>query len=188
MKHPSSRMLFAYWDSLRGDRAAPERGEIQAGALRHVLADAFVLANDDTPRFRLAGTRICTFFCQELAGAEFGRIWNHDDRAEIDGLIRLPVENSVGIVAGAIARNVNGSEVAAEMILLPLRHRGRTDARLIGALSFSTLPSWAGLVPLACLELRSLRIIEGEREPEPSSDPSPRTRRSEFVVHEGGVV
>ncbi len=43
MKHPTSRMLFSYWDSLRGDRAAPERGEIEPGAIRHILAETFIL-------------------------------------------------------------------------------------------------------------------------------------------------
>ena len=43
MKHSTSRMLFSYWDALRGERAAPERSEIEPGEIRHILADTFIL-------------------------------------------------------------------------------------------------------------------------------------------------
>ena len=43
MKHATSRMLFAYWDALRGERSSPERGAINPGAIRHILADTFIL-------------------------------------------------------------------------------------------------------------------------------------------------
>ena len=49
MKHPTSRMLFSYWDGLRGARAARERGEIEPGEIRHILADTFVLEIDPAP-------------------------------------------------------------------------------------------------------------------------------------------
>ena len=59
MKNASTRLVFEYWDALRGERSAPERGEIEPGALRHALADTFVLENEPIgPVFRLAGTRI----------------------------------------------------------------------------------------------------------------------------------
>ena len=61
MKHATSRLLFAYWDGLRGDRAAPERSQIEPGQIRHILADTFILAiePDGQAEFRLAGTRAC---------------------------------------------------------------------------------------------------------------------------------
>jgi len=46
MKHAASRELYAYWQENRGTRVAPERTEIEPGAIRSVLADAFVLPLD----------------------------------------------------------------------------------------------------------------------------------------------
>ena len=46
MKHAASRELYAYWQEKRGTRPAPERTEIEPGAIRGVLADAFILALD----------------------------------------------------------------------------------------------------------------------------------------------
>ncbi len=55
MKYASSQIVYAYWDRLRGDRAAPERGEIEPGEIREALADAFVLEMvDGVAMFRLA--------------------------------------------------------------------------------------------------------------------------------------
>ena len=48
MKHAASRELYAYWEELRGQRPAPERAEIEPGAIRHVLSEAFILALDDS--------------------------------------------------------------------------------------------------------------------------------------------
>jgi hypothetical protein len=74
MKHATTRMIFAYWDALRGERSAPERGEIEPGEIRHVLADTFVLevAPERIATIRLAGTRICAFFGRELRGESIG--------------------------------------------------------------------------------------------------------------------
>ena len=73
MKHPSIRELFDYWNKRRGGRPAPERGEIEPGAIRHVLADTFILAFDAGAGhpFRIAGTRVCALFGRELKGAAF---------------------------------------------------------------------------------------------------------------------
>ena len=66
MKHATTRMIFSYWDSLRGERMAPERGEIEPGEIRHVLADTFILeVVERNAVIRLAGTWICAFFGRE---------------------------------------------------------------------------------------------------------------------------
>jgi len=66
MKHASSRELFMHWQDRRRARIAPERAEIEPGAIRKALADVFLLGAeaDAEPRFRLAGTRVCALFGQ----------------------------------------------------------------------------------------------------------------------------
>ena len=49
MKHAASRELYAYWQEKRGARPAPERTDIEPGAIRAVLADAFILASTAAP-------------------------------------------------------------------------------------------------------------------------------------------
>ena len=189
MKHATSRMLFAYWDAIRGERAAPERGDLQPGAMRHVLADAFILhvEPDAPPVFRLAGTRCCALFGRELKGTRFHAAWPANRRPEADRLVASVAAEATGRIVGLLGANENGSEVALELLLLPLRHRGRTESRLLGSLSPVTLPSWAGLVPLRTLEMRSLRVIEAAGKLDGANAAgSANERRRQFVVHEGG--
>jgi len=70
MKHAASRELYAYWEAKRGTRPAPERAEIEPGAIRGILSDTFILALDrglGRP-VRLAGTRVCALFDREIKG------------------------------------------------------------------------------------------------------------------------
>ena len=73
MKHAASRELYAYWEEKRGTRPAPERAEIEPGAIRGVLSDAFILAIDRSAGhpIRLAGTRVCALFDREIKGRSF---------------------------------------------------------------------------------------------------------------------
>ena len=66
MKHPSSLAFFAYWNAQRGDARAPERSEIEPGAVRELLGDIFVLSydNDAGYPFRVAGTRVSALLCK----------------------------------------------------------------------------------------------------------------------------
>lgn len=191
MKHTTSRMLFSYWDGLRGERAAPDRADIRPGDIRHVLADAFILAQEDDlgPVFRLAGTRVEALFGRDLRDKGFRALWPAGDQTEADHLVGLVSGDAVGLVIGLLGRNENGSEIPLEMLLLPLRHRGRTDRRMLGSLSPASIPSWAGLVPLRSVTTRSLRIVQPNRNLDRASDAPPvrpGRRSTMFVVHEGG--
>ena len=188
MKHATSRILFAYWDALRGERAAPDRSDVQPGGMRHVLSDTFILANEREAHFRLAGSRICALFGRDIAGASFRDLWQQGDTAEADRMVETVLHDTSGIVAGALGVNANGSEIALELLLLPLRHGRRTDRRMLGSLSPATIPSWAGLVPLMELRLRTVRTIVTRVSDENAMDLSGMPdRRHPFVLHEGGL-
>jgi hypothetical protein len=65
--------LYAYWNQLRGARSAPERNDIDPGAIRSVLADTFVL-DFDAQRgfpFRISGSRANALFLREMRGFSF---------------------------------------------------------------------------------------------------------------------
>jgi hypothetical protein len=191
MKHAATRMIFSYWDALRGERAAPERGEIEPGEIRHVLADTFILEIQDDRRadFRLAGTRICALFGRELKGCDFASIWDDSARTEAGRNVEIVTMETAGVVAGLHGTTAGGEDLELEMILLPLRHRGRTHSRILGALSPSHLPHWLGFDAINGVTTASMRVIwptgrVQTREFAAVDDPYERRRR--FVVHEGG--
>ena len=77
MKHPSSREFFAYWDEKRGDARAPERSDIEPGAVRGLLGDILVLSYDSEAGypFRVAGTRISALLGRDLKDQSFSGLF-----------------------------------------------------------------------------------------------------------------
>ena len=189
MKHPSSRMLFSYWDGLRGERAAPERGEIEPGEIRHILADTFILeiGPDRQATFRLGGTRVCALFGRELKGEPLHGLWPGDAQAEMRHFIDIVLDETAGVVVGLVGARDDEVTLDLEMVLLPLRHRGKTQARLLGSLSPRTAPAWIGYRPLTHLTTISHRVIwpSGRPLPRDVAD-GPAERRTQFVLHPGG--
>ena len=102
----TTRLLFAHWDRLRGERAAPTRGDIDPAHLRSFLADVFML--DAKPwqegRIRLAGTRVCALFGHELKGQRLPELWFECERAEISRLIGAVTGGMHGLVASLTGR------------------------------------------------------------------------------------
>ena len=191
MKHRSSQILFAHWNETRGRRAMPDRGEIDPGSMRGGLPDAFIVATDPLTEhpFRLAGTRVCALFNRELKGSSFLQLWDSEQREQIAGLVAVVTEEAVGVVAGASGISAEGVSLDLELLLLPLQHGGRTDARLIGTLSPLSAPYWLGAHPLGPLALKEHRYL-GPRmnTPAPVLTLPPGTRRIRhgLAVYDGG--
>jgi hypothetical protein len=193
MKHPSTRAVFDYWNEKRGSRPAPERGDIDPGAIRHALGDTFMLAADfvDQLRFRLSGTRVCALFGREMKGEEFQALWNETSRAQIENLLTVVNEETIGAVAGVTGYAEDGASVDLEFLLLPLAHIGHARVRALGVLTPLVAPYWLGEKPLATLELGVLRHIGAGIEPTTAPD-FPRAvetvrLRHGFVVYSGGL-
>ena len=161
MKTASTRALFTYWDGLRGQRTAPERGEIEPGAIRHALLDTFILeTSSDGPNFRLAGTRLCALFGGELKDRTItSLVAGMAPRVELARLIEAVMDESAGAVAGLSIGAESGSAADFELLVLPLRHRGKTHARVLGALSPVSACPWLGLLPVKSVDIRSMRFI-----------------------------
>ena len=161
MRLAASRELHSYWNILRGGRSAPERSEVDPSAIRGVLADTFILEVDNFQRypFRIAGTRTNSLFARELKGGAFLDLWQESEQREIAAILASVAEEAVAVLAGAATRPQGLQRLDFELLLLPLRHHGDLQARILGAMSPAALPSWVGLLPAAPLTLSSLRVL-----------------------------
>jgi hypothetical protein len=192
MKHASSRELFSYWNQRRGIRTAPERGDIEPGAIRAALGDTFILSDDPAGGhcFRLAGTRVCALFGRELRGEAFTALWAASSRPAVRDLVAAVGDEPTGVVAGASGRTAEGFANDLELLLLPLHHRGRTGIRMIGVLSPLAPPVWLGSSRLEGIALGSLRHVgpgvEATPAPRFAAPAGPSQPRRGFVVYEGG--
>lgn len=194
MKHSSTRSLYAYWNEQRGARPAPDRGQIEPGAIRTSLGDCFILGceAEEAPVFRLAGTRVCSLFGREVKGEAFGDLWNESDRGAIADLLAIVGNEIAGIVAGVGGTTAAGDPVDLELLLLPLRHRGSSRTRQIGVLAPLTVPFWLGATPLAALTLKSHRHVGPRLEAQPvtpfmAAAEGGRVRHG-LLVYDGGRI
>jgi hypothetical protein len=128
MKHPSSREFFAYWDEKRGSARAPERSEIEPGAVRELLGDIFVLSFDPPGGypFRVAGTRVCALLGCDQKGQSFSALFKPESRREIEDIIGIVAEEMLAAVAGISAIADDGSLAHLELLLLPFNNRAHT--------------------------------------------------------------
>ena len=160
MKHQATRDLYAYWNALRRGRSAPDRSEIEPTAIRDVLADTFMLDIDQSHAFpiRLAGTRFNGLFDAEQKGRSFLELWRAEERRNVAAVLTTVVDGACPVVAGGVAAPAGQLEAGSfEFLFLPLRHHGKTHARLLGIATpaASREPAWLGLLPLGPMALRS---------------------------------
>jgi hypothetical protein len=188
MKHAASRELYAYWEERRGTRLAPERAEIEPGAIRGVLSDAFILGLDKTAGhpLRLAGTRVCALFGRELKGDPFVGLWAADSRPIVSSLLAILADECVGTVAGVTAQNGAGEAIDLELLLLPLGARRPRFARAIGVLAPLKVPQWLGESPIDGLTLGSRRHVGAAIKESLLPRFMTRHSRRGLVVYEGG--
>ena len=166
MKLAASQQLYAYWNELRGARSAPERNDIDPGAIRGILADTFILEFDGRRDFpmRVVGTRTSALFLRELRGAPFLDLWRAEDRDETRAILASVADEAQPFLIGAVGTPLGFAPVEVEALLLPLRHHGDTHARVLGCCAPNSAPHWLGLVAVASLGLLTLRALaESER-------------------------
>ena len=137
MKHPSSREFFAYWDGKRADARAPDRSEIEPGAVRELLGDIFVLSYDASAGypFRVAGTRICALFGHDVKDKSFSALFAEDSRREVEEIIAAVAEEMLPAIAGVTATSPDGALAHLELLLLPFNTRAHAPISLTGLLA-----------------------------------------------------
>ena len=167
MKLAVTMELYAYWNRLRARRSAPERSDVDPGAIRGVLADTFVLDFDEAHGFpfRIAGSRANAIFLKELRGRPFLDLWLDADRSELESVLHCVADEAQAFLIGAQARPLGLGAVDLEIILLPLRHHGLTHSRLLGAFAVHAAPAWMGLMGAGPIALASLRALDSSTRP-----------------------
>lgn len=192
MKHPSNCELYAYWNERRGNRLAPERADIEPSAIRRVLGDTFVLAVDGIGHypFRLAGTRLCALFGRELKSESFVKLWERAGQTSMRELLAVVMEEKTGVVASVTGSTSDDSILAVnmELLLLPLSHESRSEARVIGALAPMAAPYWLGARAVGPLRLGMFRHVGAavEAAPVPRIVAAAGRTRHGLVVYQGG--
>jgi hypothetical protein len=190
MKQPATLELYSYWNHLRGARLSPEREEVDPLAIRHILADTMMLETDDDRTFpvRISGTRLNALFLGEQKGRAFIDLFAPAERQSAAAMILSMLNGARPVVATLSAAPHADEPATLELLLLPLRHRGKAQARILGALTPVAIPSWLGLRPALCLRMISMRFVEeapAQDTPEQLAGRMKARRRGLFVIPGG---
>ena len=208
MKTEQTRELYQYWSDLNAIYGIPERHRIEPSPIAGILGDTFILELGEfgENRYRLAGTRLCAAFCQELKGQSFFLSWEKQDRKTIAGIVDAVCQDQVAALIGSSARSGDNRMISLETLLLPLLHDGAKQRRLLGLTTSHTRPVWLGSDPILSLSMSSWRIIDpagraesfnssfnkkfdAEKPPiVPASDPLTGRRVKHLTVMDGGKM
>jgi hypothetical protein len=198
MRQPATLELYTYWNLLRGARLSPEREEVDPQAIRHILADTMMLEADEDRTFPvcISGTRLNALFLGEQKGRAFIDLFAPAERQSAAAMILSMLNGAQPVVATLTAAPQGDEPATLELLLLPLRHRGKAQgsiphSRILGALSPIGAPSWLGLRPALCLRMISMRFIEDSTKTPRDETPAELTRRMKarrrgFSVIAGG--
>jgi hypothetical protein len=161
MRNDGTNELFAYWNRLRGTRAAPERGEVAPASIGKNLADTFIIQalGHGEPRFRLAGTRICSIYGRELRGSTFASLWQTKDRSNIARLVKNSMNNKSVVQLNYEGRTTRGRKALFQLILLPLANEAN-DRHILGMVTSPGRPFWLETDAIIENRLQSISIID----------------------------
>lgn len=193
--HPGSRQLFRQWEMLRAERACPTREDFEFAPLKTILPDIVVIDRDflrNSFRFRLAGTRVCALFNQNLTGYDATTGWDSFESDVISRHLLTVVNQQQPAVIRMRLTTDRGQVVAAELIALPVQMRESHRMQIIGGLFPFRAAQSLGHSGIVKRELVSARVIWTEHlqplqrtEPESVVPPMRLTRR-DFTLIDGG--
>ena len=161
MRQAVTQQCHAYWDAARGARLVPEWRDIDPIAIRGIMGDTFVLRVDGARQFPVAsaGERINGLFNLALPGRSFVSLWDIAHRAEIAELCANVCDEAGPGVLGLEVLSAGERAAPLEMLLLPLREKGRTHARILGSLAGHCPPATPSIAADRRFAFVSMRIL-----------------------------
>ncbi|MFO1033719.1 MAG: PAS domain-containing protein [Hyphomicrobiales bacterium] len=133
--HPGSRALFRHWETLRAERPCPNREELELGAVVEFVPDLLILERDhmrNSFRYRLAGTRVCELFGENLTSTNFLAGWDSFEADVINKHLLQTLANFQPALFRLRLTTDLRQQVAAEVLALPLRMKGSQRIQVLG--------------------------------------------------------
>lgn len=126
--------VLSYWYSLRKANSAPLRTQLDPTAIRSRLPDLFMLGWRELDLvFRLAGTRICELFGEELREQVFLDLWHPSQKDKVIEAALSALRSELPVICDVSAIQ-DSKAIDIEILLLPLRGPDGSCDRLLGTL------------------------------------------------------
>lgn len=161
VRNKNNIQLYTYWNTLRQEKKAPHRFDVDPSQITSLLSEAFILEykSYDDYSFRLAGTKVCKQFGRELKNNNFMDLWSLKDQQDIKNLMFCITTDAAVGVCNFTAEAENGHNIDYEMILLPLLHHDHSISRIIGTMVTNSQTYWLGTSPFQRCELQNITLF-----------------------------
>jgi hypothetical protein len=178
MRQKSTKKLYAYWNEVRAGQPAPKRFDIEPVKLASILPETFILeyTPESTYRFRLAGTKLCEIFAEELRGMSLADLFDVTNETSIQALVDTTRTRAAAINLLVEATSEMGRHVDLEILILPLRLSGDRIDRFLGCMSPSGSPEWLGADPLVGLTIIEQETVAYHEKVLPEAQPNANQR------------
>jgi hypothetical protein len=139
--HPDCRTLFRYWESLRAERPSPRKDEIDLSSIAAIVPFLTIIeriSGANPWRFRLAGTKVCEIFGQNMTHADALLGWDKFERTVVGNCLELSITRLQPSLMRMRFVSQQTNVLAAEMIGLPLQNGPHGPVHILGGIfSFS---------------------------------------------------
>ena len=156
--------LRGYWESLRSGRLVPLRSEIDPREISSALEYGFILERlqPRAIRFRLAGMHLCDLMGMEVRGMPLRSFISPTSRARFSAMLERVFTQPEIHEYTMISEDLDGTQLRARLLILPLKSDGGTVDRAIGCFVTEGV---VGLAPrrFRVLETRVTSLINGEQ-------------------------
>jgi hypothetical protein len=193
--HPGSRNLFRQWEMLRAERACPTREDFDFGQIKTIMPDMVIIDRDylrNSFKFRLAGTRVCLLFNQNITGGNVLAGWDGFESDVISRHLLTVINQQQPAVVRMRLTTDRGQVIAAELVALPVQMRDSHRIQIIGGVFPFRAAQSLGHAGVTQRELVSARVIWTEHQapleravPEQGLPPLPQSIRKLTLIDGG---
>ncbi|HFC05093.1 MAG TPA: PAS domain-containing protein, partial [Rhizobiales bacterium] len=166
--HPSSRILFRFWEATRGEMAAARKQDLNLRQIAKILPNIAILERElakPNYKWRLAGTGVCRLWGKELTGQDVLANWPGFERQTMQSGFDMVVASLQPCVARFKAINNLGSQIGVEFIGFPIQDANTGAIQILAAIVPFRSPDWLGTEELLTFEISSMRKIWTESLP-----------------------
>lgn len=160
--HPDSRVLFRFWERVRGENSAIARSQIDLRQIKKILPWVAILERHPLrPAYtwRLAGSGVCRIWNTELTAQPFLADASDYDHDTICRLLDNVVASHQPCVSRYKAVYEDGEMLGLEMLAVPVLSASGNTTQLLASVVPFRAPYWLGQTRITRLELSKVKMI-----------------------------
>ncbi len=168
--HPSSRVLFRFWEGARAEQPAPKRDALDLRSIRHLMPHLFIAEADRANRsfrWRLAGTSLCDLYRRELTGTSMLAGFDDFECQVISRFLGATVSRRQPAMLRFRFMTDLGQEIGTELAAFPIVAANDSSIHILGGLFPFREVSTLGYSAIAQQDVVGARLVWTENLPDP---------------------